>query len=519
MRVSGICWTRPADLRVLCAFVGLFLLLANGRMDSGDANGQLQGTFNLIRTGSLGMDTPSPEYLVQVLFVRSPSGRYFEDQDIGNSLLMAPSVAIAVAASRMVPRLHVQAAAGTYTDTSLILAKILCSITDTIVSAIACYFLYLLFRLFLGRRTSIVLALLFAFGTFFAGYFRTAWDVVPACDACCIMLYFLVKMLTEDEPPASVPLMAVFWLAIVGSFRYSLLPFLTLSMILFLSRNRGRMRVSTRLWVALVFVGTMIPTMMFNRVRMGSIFIPASVAPQFASQTGLSNHIVSSGIGLLFSPNRGLFVFSPLLLLIFALPWCWKMLPGPIRELLICFTPGILLYYLLIARIRNWGAAGWGPRYMLPILPILFVAAGFVLTALWNRSRTSRIWLVPLVAISIGVAIPAILVDYTNATRNDWHAIDTTAAEPRQIMDTLESLSNGIQGKLQVSASGRPQDAPAVFPDLVATRVAVLLGKKSAILETAFLALYVLLIGAVIFYLFRRCRDESVAAIGSAAAC
>jgi hypothetical protein len=147
------------------------------------------------------------------------------------------------------------------------------------------------------------------------------------------------------------------------------------------------------------------------------------------------------------------------------------------------------------------------------------VAAGFVLTALWNRSRTSRIWLVPLVAISLGVAIPAILVDYTNATRNDWHAIDTTAAEPRQIMDTLESLSNGIQGKLQVSASGRPQDAPAVFPDLVATRVAVLLGKKSAILETAFLALYVLLIGAVIFYLFWRCRDESVAAIGSAAAC
>jgi hypothetical protein len=517
MRVFGDSRIRLANLRFFCAFIGLFLLLSNGRMDAGDANAQLQGTFNLVRSGSLGMDTPSPDPAIQSLFVRSPSGRYFEAHDIGNSLLMVPAVVVAVASSRMLPGMPVPGVAGTYGETSLILAKTLCSFTDTIVSAIACYFLYLLFGLFIDQRKSVLMALLFAFGTFFAGYFRAAWDVVPACNACCIMLFFLVRIRTEDKPPARVPLLAVFCCGVACSFRYSLLPFFTMSMILFLWRNRGRLSVSTRLWAVLIFAVTSIPTMVFNWIRMGSILIPATVSPQFADQNGLTNHIVSGGIGLLFSPNRGLFVFSPIVLLIFALPWRWKALPESIRELLICFAPGIFLYYLLIARLRNWGAAGWGPRYLLPIFPVLFVVAGFVLAALWNRSRVSRMWLAPLVAISLGVAVPAIVVDYTDAGRDDWHSTEMTAAQSRQITDTLKSLADGIGGRRRASAGTRAQFVPAVFPDLVATRVAALLRRKSLVLEMAFVAFYVLLLGALIFYLFWRCRDKSDAVNGRTA--
>ncbi len=491
-------------LRILVSFLALFLLLANGRMDSGDANAQLQGALNFVHTGSFGSSAPDPNPDIQSLFVQSPSGRYYEAHDIGNSLLMVPSAAIAVSLSKKLPHIELQGAAGVYSDPAIVVAKTLCSLTETVFSTIACYFFFLLFKLFLDSRASAALALLFLFDTYFAGYFRSCWDVVPACNASCILLYFLVQMSTEDKRRPSSPIWAAAWFGVACLFRYSLLPFFGLGVLFVFWRNRRSYRIPIYLLSIATFAIVVFPTLLFNHIRMGSFFKPATVSPQFANQNGFNTNLIPGVLGLLASPNRGLFVFSPILLLIFALPWCWKSLPQPIRSFLACFSPGVFLYYLLISRLRNWGAAGWGPRYLLPVLPIFFLAAAFALSVLWNRSRGPRIVALFLIIFSSAVSLPAIFVDYTDAIHSDPVAIDPSQHAPRQILDTWHSLATSLRGAPQPTAETHQQAAPALFPDLAATRVALLLRKKSPAAEILFVLVYLALFVTVGLYLARQ---------------
>jgi hypothetical protein len=73
--------------------------------------------------------------------------------------------------------------------------------------------------------------------------------------------------------------------------------------------------------------------------------------------------------GLLFSPGKGLFVYVPFLA---ALPWgavvFWRRARG---ELLLVLT--VFSVYLVIFSTWYywWGGTNWGPRFLLPIVPLL----------------------------------------------------------------------------------------------------------------------------------------------------
>ena len=327
---------------------------------------------------------------------------------------------------------------------------------------------------------------------------------MPACNAFCLLLYFLTTMFEAEKPKATAPMWAAFWFGFTCLFRYSLLPFLGLGVALVFWQNRRRFRPSHYLWSVGIFTATLMPTLMFNFVRMGSWLKPATMSPQFAAQNGLTADVLSGAVGLLISPNRGLFVFSPMLLLLFTLPWCWKTFPAAIRSTTVCLAPGTFLYFLMISGLRNWGAAGWGPRYLLPVLPLLFLGAGFALAILWKRHRTWRAISLISVILAGSVAVPAILVNYTAAMKSDPAAIDTQARAPRQILDTIEALISGLQGRSAATGELRAQEATVMFPDLAVTRVILMVSKKSHGAAIGVLAVYLLALTAILYGLTRR---------------
>ena len=91
--------------------------------------------------------------------------------------------------------------------------------------------------------------------------------------------------------------------------------------------------------------------------------------------------------GTLFSPNRGLFIFSPWVALAVAvLPWSIrKVPPGSLaRWLMLALVP----YLFLFSKYAVWWAGGsFGPRYWTDAMPVfgIMLAAGFDWA--WERSR------------------------------------------------------------------------------------------------------------------------------------
>jgi hypothetical protein len=101
--------------------------------------------------------------------------------------------------------------------------------------------------------------------------------------------------------------------------------------------------------------------------------------------------------GLLFS-NRGLFVFSPLLLLVVAYPWRRDVLPGT-RALLVAYLASLWLH----GNFNDWPAGYcYGPRYAMQGLPVLFVAIAPAVEALWKRLAGRA---VVATAVAFGIAL------------------------------------------------------------------------------------------------------------------
>jgi hypothetical protein len=104
----------------------------------------------------------------------------------------------------------------------------------------------------------------------------------------------------------------------------------------------------------------------FNFIRYGSF-----------TETGYTQEILFrkpwvGAFGLLFSPGRGLFIYAPLMLLLFfGLRPAWHRLPR-LYYLLIAST--CFCYLLFYGSWFAWGGTwGWGPRFLLPVLPLLMV--------------------------------------------------------------------------------------------------------------------------------------------------
>jgi hypothetical protein len=149
----------------------------------------------------------------------------------------------------------------------------------------------------------------------------------------------------------------------------------------------------------------------FNLVRFGSL-----------TETGYSREILFrkpwvGAFGLLFSPGRGLFIYAPLMLLLFfGLRPAWRRLPRLYFWLIVSIC---LCYWLFYGSWFAWGGTwGWGPRFLLPILPLIMIFVAEPVEWLLRRQesglKSALLWLSAgiLVQLSLSVNFLGIAVDF-----------------------------------------------------------------------------------------------------------
>ncbi len=174
---------------------------------------------------------------------------------------------------------------------------------------------------------------------------------------------------------------------------------------LFFAAPRGRplsQRALPLIWYGLGCLVMAVPNLLYTRHYYDNWF------GGYSSATGLFSgaHLLEGMSGLLFSPNRGLFVLMPVALV--GVVGAWRLLRRPGADpVLSGLTVGAFLYFVVHAATETW-AGGWcfGPRYLTETMPILAVTSTLVLT---RPSRALR-----------GLVALAVLWSFTMQLSGAW---------------------------------------------------------------------------------------------------
>jgi len=130
-------------------------------------------------------------------------------------------------------------------------------------------------------------------------------------------------------------------------------------------------------------------TLWFNAVRSGN---PLSFGYTSGIDAfGFSTPLYEGLYGLALSPGKGIAFYAPLAI---AGAWAWRALPG--RRLVYALCAAQIL---LIAVWWSWhGAESWGPRLIVPIIPLLTLPAGA-----WLAEK--RRWALGLAAFGLAIQV------------------------------------------------------------------------------------------------------------------
>jgi hypothetical protein len=138
-------------------------------------------------------------------------------------------------------------------------------------------------------------------------------------------------------------------------------------------------------------------------------------------------------LGLLFGPSHGMLIFFPLAWLsALGLRRLAREQPATAR----LWTGLVAMLIVFYGAYRVWWAGwSWGPRFLLPLVPLLTVAATF-----WaaRASRPGRLVFVALFVVGVSIAWNGVLVDFV--TLNQW-------------LQQTEGPSSGARAQFRLLAS------------------------------------------------------------------
>ncbi|HEY8286430.1 MAG TPA: hypothetical protein VIJ28_18740, partial [Chloroflexota bacterium] len=337
-----------------------------------------------------------------------PGGPYFTKYGLGQSLLAVPLYVLGGVIGGGFPaighgapgisRAEVQAAVTSAYD------PLITALTAMLLCALA-------LRLGWPRRVGLALALLFGLATPAWPYTATFFSE-PTIGLCLIgALAALLWSADHPTPLGSAACGGWLGLALLTHLADNLLYVLVFGAYLLVEAVR-RNRWENLAGFAGPLVVALLITADYNLARFGGILATGYgiVGDHHDLHPPRTLQGLWEGVyGPLFSPGKGLFWYAPIL---FAAAWSWPRFhrEWPVGAwLCLALVAAAVLGHAntLIVWLGGWA---WGPRFVIPILPLAILPLGAWLSE-GNRMAWRLAWL--LGAVGLIIQIPALLLDYS----------------------------------------------------------------------------------------------------------
>jgi hypothetical protein len=378
------------------ASLALFLLVTAG-FDVSEGIEHAAWARAMAHTGQIGLTDPiSPNW------VRGRDGRFYSAHEIGNAIALVPTVWLA---ERL--RAVVSARRGETMGASIEGALVPMAAAVYVALTLMAFYRLSIDALQVSLTTALVAAAALGTTSILLPYSRMLFDgVLGGMLAAWALVWGHDAARKRDAVAALLSGVAV---GAAIATRQTLAVFLipVLAMLLFHSARSAP--------VLAAFAAGLTPALLwqawYNTVRTGAFYLPAASLPQFQNLTA-DGSLVEGISGLLVSPGKSVFLYSPLLVLSLAGA---AALLRRCRPLAIGLLVAFAAYTLVHASIRNWaGEWGWGPRYLVPLtLPLALPAVLVIERARQTGSRARRGAVVAVV--SAGLAVQAL------AIATNWH--------------------------------------------------------------------------------------------------
>ncbi len=365
-------------------FVALALafFLAGAGYDASEGLSDYELAQHFVRTGEIGLPQAKGP-----IFDRGPDGRLYLAHEFGNPLALTPMVALGNGLNAVVGRYLPS-------DHEDRLASFLATVNSQLAVAAVVTGAFWIFTACLGLpvRTALTACAGLAFGSMLFPYSRLGTDLVLG--SALVVLAVAAAWSHALWPRA--------WLAaVVGALlAYAFITRMTaalfvpalaayLGYLAWRRERRARPVLTVLLLVGAPLVLALVWQGWYNHVRTGNFLQPSMLSPRYAMHNTMSSsNPLDALAGVLASPGKSLFLFSPVL--IAGVPG-WKRFFARRRAECLCLAGVILPYFLFHCLWRHWsGDWAWGPRLFLPLVALLFLPAAY-----WLREGVAggrRVW-------------------------------------------------------------------------------------------------------------------------------
>lgn len=436
----------PAPVAIFLFFFSLYVFFMSGTIAYGDEIEKYRVAQSIIERGEVSF-RPTP-----VRNIADPEGRTVSLYELGQTLLQIPFYAAGKFLGAYFP-----------TADPNQLEMLVVGLLNPLLSALACVAIFQVSRVMNFRaRTALMLAVMYGVASialpYAGGYARE-----PLLALTLLLALGALFQFDKTQAYRWVLLagLAAGYLVFSKFLHAIIIPFLLVYVAwtawnehgVALNSSAQRRKTSVAIFVFLSpILAFLVVQANYSFARFGTILVGYGTRINPVDWVLLllaQSQPAAATLGLLFSPEKSIFLYNPLTLLCFwSIPLWWKHY----KSQAILVLALLMVEFLSVIARPDWdGGSWWGPRYLVQLTPLLILSLGFLLES--PRVLNSRGWQ-RFIAVLFGVSVG---IGMLGALGNERNYLDVTG-KGISVLGQIDLLRYGVLDSLFINflASGFP---------------------------------------------------------------